>query len=61
MAAELPTMNFKKNGIIHKPIKFFRVNDSTIIAIYKGSLSPFDILIKYRQKMNDGKRSAILS
>ena len=55
----LPKMTFKKKGVEHTPIKVFRVNDNTILAIYKGSLSPFDILIKYRQKLQIGKWSNI--
>jgi hypothetical protein len=55
----LPKMSFKKNKIERIPIKIFQVNDSTVIAIYKGALSPFDILIKYRQKSRDGKWSNI--
>ena len=49
MNSDLAKMTFRKNGIEHSPIKIFQVNGNTIIAIYKGSLSPFDILIKYRQ------------
>jgi len=52
-------MEFNKNGTHHIPIKTFQVNDSTILAVYKGSLSPLDILIKYRQKLRDGRWSNI--
>lgn len=52
-------MSFRKEGKIREPIRTFKVNESTIIAIYKGSLSPFDILIKYRQKLRTGKWSRI--
>ena len=52
-------MEFKKEGEINYPIKTFRVNDYTIIAIYKGKLSRYDILIKYRQKLKNGKWSRI--
>ena len=54
-----PKMTFKRKGTIHDPIKSFQVNDSTIIAIYKGFLGPLDILVKYRQKMKTGKWSSI--
>jgi len=59
MVIELPKMNFRKKGIEQVPIKAFQINESTIIAIYKGSLSPFDILIKYRQRLKNGKWSNI--
>ena len=54
-----PNMNFKKKGVIYTPIKTFQVNDSTVLAIYKGALSPLDILIKYRFKQKNGKWSNI--
>lgn len=52
-------MSFNKEGQFHSPIKTFQVNDSTIIAVFKGSLSPLDILIKYKQKLKNGKWSAL--
>jgi len=54
-----PSMNFNKDDKLHEPIKTFQVNDSTIIAVYPGSLSELDILIKYRQRLNSGKWSRI--
>ena len=42
----------------HELLAEFRVNGSYIIGIYKGSLSIFDILIKYRQ-LENGKWSRI--
>lgn len=57
--SDLPKMSFRKKGFEHIPIKVFQVNDNTILAVYKGSLSPFDILIKYRQKLKSGKWSHI--
>lgn len=59
MIIDLPKMVYKRKGIEHHPIKTLKVNDSNIIAFYKGSFSEFDILIKYRQKLKDGKWSAI--
>lgn len=54
MAKEiLPRMDFKVKELTYHPIKMFRVNGSTIIAVYKGALSPLDILIKYRQKLKN--------
>jgi len=52
-------MTFRKEGVVHDPIKMFQVNDSTIISVYKGALSPLDILIKYRQKLKNGRWSNI--
>lgn len=57
--SKLPKMSFRKDGIEHIPVKMFQVNDNTIIAVYKGSLSPLDILIKYRQKLKNGEWSNI--
>lgn len=59
MSIDLPRMNYKRKGIEHYPIKTFEVNDNTIIAMYKGSLSELDILIKYRERLKNGKWSAI--
>ena len=52
-------MIYNQKGIEHRPINAFQVNDSTIIAVYKGTLSPLGILIKYRQKLKTGKWSNI--
>jgi len=59
MDIDLPRMDFKRKGVVHYPIKTFQVNDDTIIAIYKGSLSKLDILIRYRQMLKSGKWSHI--
>jgi len=59
MSIDLPKMIFRRGGIEQNPIKKFLVNDNTIIAVYKGSLSAFDILIKYRQKLKNGRWSRI--
>ena len=59
MNIDLPKMNYKRDGIKHEPIKTFQVNESTIIAVYPGSLSELDILIKYRQKLKSGNWSRI--
>jgi len=48
-------MNFKGRT----PIKVFQVNDSVIVAVYKGKLSKLDILIAYRQKLKSGKWSRV--
>lgn len=41
-----------------KPLATFPINGTYILAVYKGSLSKFDLLIKYRQ-LEDGKWSRI--
>jgi len=51
-------MTFSKDGETRTPLTVFEVNGSYIIGIYQGSLSDFDILIKYRQKI-DGAWSRI--
>ena len=43
-------MCFKKEGQINKPLFIVEINGNFIIAVYQGSLSKYDILIKYRQK-----------
>lgn len=45
-------MIFKRDGKTHVPLTVFEVNGSYIVGVYQGSLSKFDILIKYRQKMD---------
>lgn len=40
------------------PLAEFPVNGTFYVAIYQGSLSPYDVLIKYRQ-LEDGKWSRI--
>lgn len=51
-------MTFRKSGKQITPLFVTKINDSFILAVYQGSLSPFDILIKYRQK-NKNKWSNI--
>ncbi len=52
-------MRFKRQGEIIEPISVIKVNDSFILAIYRGRKGPADILIKYRQKLKNGKWSNI--
>ncbi|GAB4127964.1 MAG: hypothetical protein Fur0015_01670 [Ignavibacteriales bacterium] len=49
----LPSMTYRRNGQEHIPLKIFNVNGSYLLAIYQGSLSEYDLLIKYRQKEGD--------
>lgn len=46
-------MEFNKNKEVVSPLAVFPVNSHFIIGVYQGSLSQYDILIKYRQKNND--------
>lgn len=46
-------MTFNKDCKVVVPMTVFEVNGSYIIAVYQGSLSEFDILVKYRQKIID--------
>ncbi len=42
-----------------KPLSVYKINDSYIVAVYKGKLSPYDIILRYRQKDKTGKWSDI--
>lgn len=50
----LQFMTFKKEGKDIIPLFVFQINEKFIIAAYQGSLSRYDILIKYRQKNEKG-------
>lgn len=43
-------MSFRKKSNKIEPLFIIEINGSFIIAAYQGSLSKFDILIRYRQK-----------
>ena len=47
------SMSFNKGGVKHEPLKVFELSN-IIVAVYKGRLSQYDILVKYRQ--NIGKK-----
>lgn len=49
----MPKTTFNKESILHIPLFIEQVNNKFIIATYQGSLSQYDILIKYRQKEKD--------
>ena len=51
-------MIFHRSGEEKTPLNVFEVNGSYIIAVYQGTLSKFDILIKYKQKIK-GKWSRL--
>ncbi|EKD93537.1 MAG: hypothetical protein ACD_28C00128G0003 [uncultured bacterium] len=44
-------MKFNKDGAEVAPIAVFEIDDSYVLGIYQGSISEFDILIKYRQRI----------
>jgi len=47
------------NRLKMRPISAIKLNDSYILAIYPGRKSEADIIIKYRQKLKDGRWSNI--
>jgi len=53
------SMSFKRKGKLVTPLKVFLPDDRTIIGVYQGAFSQFDILIKYRQVKKDGEWSNI--
>ena len=48
-------MIFNKEGKENKPLEVFMLENQTIVGVYQGGLSQYDILIKYRQKKKDEK------
>ncbi|MBA7700781.1 hypothetical protein ES703_109505 [subsurface metagenome] len=52
-------MSFRKKGKVFEPLEVFRPEPHIVVGVYQGSLSKFDILIKYRQIKKDGKWSRI--
>jgi hypothetical protein len=42
-----------------EPLILIPVNDAYVLAIYQGSLSQYDLLLKYRQMQPDGKWTRI--
>jgi len=52
-------MSFHKEGKLFEPLAIFEPEPNIVVGVYQGSLSQFDILIKYRQVKKDGKWSNI--
>ncbi|XOB42352.1 MAG: hypothetical protein ACKKMP_03265 [Candidatus Nealsonbacteria bacterium] len=52
-------MMFTKDGKVIRPLKIFTINKNELIGVYRGRLSRYDILIKYRQKNKNGKWSRL--
>lgn len=42
-----------------KPLAVYLINETYILAVYEGKLSPLDIILRYRQKDKNGKWSQI--
>ena len=42
-----------------KPLAVYKINDKYILAVYQGSLSKYDIVLRYRQKDEKGNWSNI--
>lgn len=42
-----------------EPLEVYKINDSYIIAVYRGRLSEYDIILRYRQKDKEGEWSRI--
>jgi len=38
-----------------RPLEVYKINNSYIVGVYQGKLSPYDIILRYRQKSSDGK------
>jgi hypothetical protein len=57
MCDNQPSMNFKRNTI--HPMVIVPINGKFILAVYKGRLSQYDLLLKYRQKNKNGKWSRL--
>src|SRR5690554_5346781 len=49
----LPSMIYRRNGQEYQPLKIFQINCHYLLAVYQGSLSEYDLLLKYRQKENN--------
>jgi hypothetical protein len=49
MTLKTPDMTFKKEGDIYEPLNIFEPDNKTVVGVYQGTLSKYDILIKYRQ------------
>lgn len=52
-------MTHRREGEVVIPLTVFTPSESYIVAVYQGSISPYDILIKYRQRTNDNRWSHI--
>lgn len=50
----IPNMSFKRKGEIVYPLFVTTINDQFIVGVYQGSISPYDILIQYRQRTKKG-------
>lgn len=53
------TYKDKKEKQEKKPLYVYKINDKYILAVYQGSLSKYDIVLRYRQKDEKGRWSNI--
>ena len=51
----LDCMKYKEK----EPLEVYKINDKYILAVYQGSLSEYDIVLRYRQKDEKGRWSNI--
>jgi len=42
-----------------KPLEVYKINDTYIVGVYQGTISEFDIILRYRQRDEKGKWSQI--
>jgi len=52
-------MTHRRKGQLFVPLIVFTPNENYIVAVYQGSLSTYDIIIRYRQKIKNNKWSNI--
>lgn len=52
-------MVFKEKDELKHPLAIFILDDDKIVGVYRGTLSRYDILIRYRQKNKNGRWSRL--
>jgi hypothetical protein len=52
-------MTHRRKGQLFVPLVVFTPNENYIVAVYQGSLSTYDIIIRYRQKIKNNKWSGV--
>lgn len=57
MPGDVPIMSFNKGGHRFDPLAIFEPDSRTLVGVYQGRLSEFDMLVKYRQLDQNGKWS----
>ncbi len=59
LGRETQLMTYKDKGKTIRPISVTMINDSFIVAVYKGKKSAADIVVRYRQRLKNGGWSRI--